>query len=157
GPKQEVLAATGETHAFLPYGKGDYYHESQGVYFIDAAPGKIAQVVSKDSASGVRLTYKVRFDQPISSFRLRCSNGEIGPAGPGVAGVEYSVDGKTWVTAVEYQDKSGGKLQVLGSLLEKFEVTGLKTSALYVRIYTRDRLTGGAAQVTGCWLRLWTA
>lgn len=155
GPKQEVVA--GETHVYLPYGPGDYYYESQGLHLSDPAPGKTGEFVSRDATSGVRLSYRLRFDQPISSFRLRCGWCEIAPAKDGVAGVEYSVDGKTWITAVEYRDKGSGALQVLGSLLEKFEATGLKTTSLYIRIYTRDRVTGGGTQTTGCWLRLWTA
>jgi len=154
GPKQEFDAGTRETHIWLPYGSKGIFSETVATVSSDPEPGKPAMMRNgTDGFTCVRWGYKLRFDKPVSGFRMSANLAELGLKNA-VAGVEYSVDGQTW-KSVKETDKSG--------IINKFvdpataKVSGLKTQELNLRFYSRSKTDPTAASAEGAWFKLWTA
>lgn len=147
GPKQDYNAKTNETHVYLPYGKNtNLYHEVRGVLY-DPTTGDVAKFHSSDGNTNAVLTYKLRFDQRIASFRFYSGWAELGLSGGTVGGVEYSVDGQDWKPVVEVK-KSG----IIEPLVKDFKATDMNTGTLYIRYFTRDPVNPDASG-PGRWLQ----
>jgi hypothetical protein len=83
GPKQEYVAATGETHIYLPYGKSaQRYAETRGV-LSDPEAGSLALFNSSTGEDDAVLTYKLHFDQRIGTLRFWAGWSELGLAKKG--------------------------------------------------------------------------
>jgi hypothetical protein len=137
GAKQSYDSVTGETHIWMPYGATDgVYFAASNVNFVTPSGGNTGMIASSNGDNSCYLTYKLHFDAPIATFKY--SDGytyfdlRADGADPIVAGFEYSVDGVQWTTLREIS--SGGSFEPFVNA----EVTGLNTSDLYLRYYTRN-------------------
>lgn len=154
GPKQEVDPSTKDTHVWLPYGTKGVYTEMVATKVEDPEPGKTAVMMNGvDGATCIQWGYKLHFDKPISGFSLSATLAELGLK-DAFAGVEYSVDGQKWVTLKQI-DASGTVNSFLDPATDK--ATGLDTSDLTIRFYTRSKSDPKAAQAESAWFKLWTA
>lgn len=138
GPRQTYDSATRETHIFLPYGDGPLVTTGAvNAAFTTAHSGAQAEVSTLSSSHTMTVQYRLEFSQAIGSFR--CLIGpytELVLAPTSTAGVEYSVDGKTW-RPVGTAEK--GTRAVVNPLLANTTVIdGLDTRILLLRIVTRD-------------------
>jgi ferric-dicitrate binding protein FerR (iron transport regulator) len=155
GPKQAYDAATGETLVYLPYGNNARLYSRVRGLLYDPRPGMPAKFHSQDSETGALLTFELRFDRPVGSFRLTDGWTEIELAADTVAGTEYSVDGKNWVTIREV--RGADRLsRVLEPFVENFKAAGLDTQALFIRYYTRNPASPEESGA-GRWLQMWLA
>ena len=154
-PKQDFEMATNETHIWLPYGSSAPYYEVSGLHLIDPVEDTgTPMFVTVDGNTSGKLVMKLRFDKPITSFRLFAGWSEWGMKSGTVGGVEYSTDGQNWKT-IRQIDKGG--------IIERFadpdtaEVKGLKTRNLYLRFYSRGE-DGSENQPGGhYWMKFRTA
>ncbi len=155
GPKQDFDASAKETHIWLPYGSKGVYFETVGIKNVDPEPGKVAMMYNGvDGYTPVSWGYKLKFDKPITGFRMGCSMAELGLKNA-VAGVEYSTDGKTWTVYKQVENK-GGNVQPFVKPTEN-KITGLNTTDLYIRFYSRSKSDPTATRADGAWFKLWTA
>ncbi len=155
GPKQDYDPATGETLVYLPYGNdARLYHRARGILY-DPRPGMPAKFHSLDSETGAELTFELRFDRPVGSFRLADGWTEVVLAPDVAAGAEYSVDGRRWVTIrqVMGSERPSG---VIEPFIDGFRVAGLDTRTLFLRYYTRDPSDPGGRGADR-WIQMWLA
>lgn len=150
GPKQDYDDATKETHIWLPYGSTAPFYEVMGMNMTDAGQGAALGFTVDGNTQG-RFTYKLHFDQSIGAFRL-----SVGWVEPGLknaaAGVEYSLDGQTWIMMKEIADSNS----IVNQFTDPFQtkVGNLKTQDLYVRIYSRDKAGPATASAKSYWLKI---
>jgi hypothetical protein len=153
GPKQEFDAATGQTHIWLPYGRNGVYFDASGVKLTEpgAAGTGSPEVLSVDGNTSGRLVFKLHFDNPIGSFRLFAGWSEWGVGSNTVGGIEYSVDGRRWVTIRETD-----QAKIIEPFIDPdtFKAIGIKTRDLYIRCYSRDKRHPEADNGPNRWMKL---
>jgi len=154
GPKQDIDASSGETHIYLPYGNNPKLYAEGTRGATEDATGHVAVFHSSDGNSRAQLTYKLNFDKPISALKFWAGNAEVNLAGSSVAGVEYSVDGKEWKTLKEWPKATNN---VVEPFADKVGATGLNTSTLYIRIYTRDSANPTSDGGPQMWIKMRTS
>jgi hypothetical protein len=144
GPKQEYDGDTGETHVWLPYGKDtSLYFEVQGNL---SDPGEVGTngrsclVNPQDAGTTCLVTYKAVFDKPITSFRFEVGYQELNLGEKSAAGIEYSLNGKKWVTIQEVKgsEPGGTGFKMGGNFGKDLTVKNIVTQQLYLRVYARD-------------------
>ncbi|MFA7345670.1 MAG: hypothetical protein WC003_15330, partial [Terrimicrobiaceae bacterium] len=126
----------GETHIWLPYGnERGWYYEIEGGVLESTGSGVRAGFLVEKCSQAAWLTLKFHFARPIQSFRLSCGPADFQSVNA-VAGIEYSVDGKTWTPFSK--PSQGGKMDKLVDSKGP-NVQGLDTQELYLRCFVRDR------------------
>jgi hypothetical protein len=160
GPKQEVDNDTNETHVWLPYGKDtSLYHEVQGVL---SDPGEVGNngrstlINPQDASTTCSVTYKVVFNKPITSFRFTVGWQELNLGEKSAAGIEYSLNGKKWVTIQETKGSDPGAtgFKMSGVFGKDMTVKNIVTQQLFLRVYARDAQNSEDRHGDTRWLRL---
>lgn len=151
-PRQNVNGETGDTRVYMPYGNApQLYWATAGVTLTDAKPGGTAEVVSTAGDQPAALTYRLQFDKAISGFSCYAGYSELVMGPESVCGLEYSVDGKAWTTAIEHPP---GTSAVVAPLFDPAkQINGLDTKSLFLRIYARNK-ANPAATGTQMYLKL---
>lgn len=152
GPKQAYNPETKETQVYLPYGTNKkFYYKCEGL-IKDAEPGKCAMICNPDgkSQNDVNLTYKLVFNKPITSFRMRLGLAELVLSDQGEAGVEYSTNGKKWNSLVNIK---GPLNKIKEPFVNGDKATGLNTKVLYIRMYAR-LIKKAKNKNAGRWIKL---
>ena len=151
-PRQKVDGETGDTRIYMPYGNApQLYWAVTGVTLTDAKPNGTAEIVSTAGDQPAALTYRLQFDKAISGFNCHAGYSELVMGPESVCGLEYSVDGKAWTTAIEHP---AGTSAVVAPLFDAAkQIGGLDTRSLFLRIYARNK-ANPAATGTQMYLKL---
>ena len=155
GPKQEFDPSTQETHIWLPYGSKGKYFETAGVKLTEPGPNGTGWplVMSVDGKTSGRLVFKFHFDKPIGAFRFFAGWSEWGVGGDTVGGVEYSVDGRKWIT-IRQLVEAKAQARIIDQFVDgKKTFGGLNAQELYIRCYSRDKNNPDAQSGAGRWMK----